>query len=321
MEIKTAVRKATPALIVLWGPSGSGKTLSALKIARGLVGPKGKIGLVDTENRRAEFYASEVGGWDHLDFQPPFTPQRYTDAFKAFENAGEYDCVIVDSMSHVWEGDGGVLDMASASNYPGLLKWQAPKMAYKRMVNNLLRAPYHVIFCLRAKEGVVQIGRGKDASIESVGLEPICEKNFIYEMTVSALIGPDHKPLFQPIDRFRCNPIIPAVKAPEDLLPAIHVGEFLSEQTGKDIADWVGGGAPVDNEFEQLARVARDISTMGMERLGQHWSSLTPAQQHKLASIKEDLKRIASQADAERQPADGEPLGDPLDDKFTHAAE
>ena len=318
MEIKPAVRKATPALIGLWGPSGSGKTLSALKIARGLVGPKGKIGMIDTENRRAEFYAKEVGGWDHMDFQPPFSPIRYTEAFKAFEDTGQYGCVIVDSVSHVWEGDGGVLDMAesgrtqSGAARQGLNKWQAPKMAYKRMINNLLRAPFHVIFCLRAKDGVRQKGTGANAEIESSGLEPICEKNFIYEMTVSVLLGQDHKPLIKPVDRFFCNAMIPAIKAPDELLPAIRPGEFLSEQTGADIAAWVDGGEIVDHEYEQLSRVARDIATMGTDRLHQHWKSLSPAEQNKLAAIKDDLKRTAAAADAEGMDESQEEHGDVL---------
>ncbi|MBF0186198.1 MAG: ATP-binding protein, partial [Magnetococcales bacterium] len=41
----------------MWGGSSSGKTYSALRLARGLVGPQGKIGVIDTENRRALFYA------------------------------------------------------------------------------------------------------------------------------------------------------------------------------------------------------------------------------------------------------------------------
>src|SRR3546814_13083118 len=64
-------------------------------------------------------------------------------------------------------------------------------------IYNLLRSRVNVIFCLRAKALNVQVGRGKDAEIVSKGLTPICEKNFIFEMTVSALLGPDHKPVFE----------------------------------------------------------------------------------------------------------------------------
>lgn len=319
-RITKAERKATPSLIGLWGPSSCGKTYSALRIARGLVGPTGKIGLIDTENRRAEFYANVAGGWDHLDLQPPFSPQRYTQAFRTFENKGGYGCIIVDSMSHVWEGEGGVLDIAGNNKSKGLQKWNAPKTAYKRMVNDLLRAPFHVIFCLRAKEGVRQSGSGDSASIESVGLEPICEKNFIYEMTVSVLLGPDHMPLFQPIDRFKCSPSIPAVKAPDELWGFIKPKTFLSEETGAAIQEWVSGGASFDQDMEKLKREGRDVATLGMSRLEQWWKGLGRAQQRVMKTNLDELKAIAKAADEEGAPVAREDGENPMDDSFSGRA-
>ncbi len=319
-QIKLAERKAIPVLICLWGPPGSGKTYSALKVARGLVGPNGKIGVIDTENKRAEFYATIGEPWDHLDFQPPFSPERYIEALDNFEETGGYDCIIVDSMSHVWEGEGGILDMANNNDKKGLAKWNAPKMAYKRMLNKLLRAPFHVIFCLRAKEGVRQTGRGQDMEIESVGLEPICEKNFIYEMTVSALLGPDHRPLFKPMDRFSCNPMIPSVKAPDEIWGAIKPNEYLNEATGEAIADWVNGGAEIDKALEKLKRVANDVATMGTEKLKLHWKSLSKAEQKLLKSSMEKLKATAAEADEENKPesSDQDDDSDPFADEFTN---
>lgn len=298
--ITRAVRKGTPALIGLWGPSNSGKTYTALHIARGLVGPQGKIGFIDSENRRAEFYADLVGGWDHLDLQPPFTTDRYTEAFRTFDDAGGYGCVIVDSMSHVWGGEGGVLDLAEKSTYTGLKRWQAPKMAYQRMVNNLLRAPFHVIFCLRAKDGVRQVGGGRDAKIESTGVEPICGKGFVHEMTVSALLGADHRPVFPGADNpMACNPLVPAVKAPESLFGQIfRPGEYLGIETGRKIAEWVAGGASFDANRAKLERTARDVATMGLDRYRQYWETLTKGERRTLLPIQDELKAIATEADA-----------------------
>lgn len=144
MIIKPAVRAFQPALIALWGGSSSGKTFSALRLARGLVGPHGKIGFVDTKNRRGLFYAGQAGGlWDHLDLQPPFTPERYIEAFRAFEHAGGYNSVIIDSASHVWEG--GVMKQADNNSSKGLSKWAKPKKSLKKMINVLLRSHCHVI--------------------------------------------------------------------------------------------------------------------------------------------------------------------------------
>lgn len=314
-EIKQAQRKATPALISLWGPSGVGKTFTALHIARGLVGPGGKIGLVDTENRRAEFYADEAGGWLHLDLQPPFAPDRYAEAFAAFERAG-VGCIIVDSMSHVWEGEGGVLDMAEAQTtrngraMDGLAKWKAPKTAYKRLVNSLLRAPCHVIFCLRAKESVTQNGKGFDAEIIKDGLAPICGKGFIYEMTVSALLGQDHKPVFPDAEgAFKAEPATPSLKAPKGLENIFRRGEYLGETTGRAIAAWVAGGAPVDHEAEAVMRTARDVASLGGEALSKHWRAVDEKTRLILVAHKDELRHIADTADAERAaPAEDAPM-------------
>jgi len=308
--VKDAVREATPALIGLWGPSGSGKTYSALLVARGLVGPKGKIVVIDTENGRAKFYASMVGGWQHIDFQPPFTAQRYTEAMLSAEKAGA-DVIVIDSMSHVWEGEGGTLDQADSSDDKGLAKWKAPKIAYKRMMNNLLRSPVHVIFCLRAKEKYVQVRNGSKTEIVSQGLTPIMEKNFIFEMTVGVQLSPETH-----------APVVP-IKAPEDIVAAIPLDKPLGIETGTKIAEWVAGGVAVNREIEDLKRNARDKAAEGSVKMRAWWETeLTKTQRQRLASMIEELKMIANQADAdeaEKAPATIGSEADPLDDAFTPA--
>ncbi len=319
-EIKPAVRESVPALMALWGPSFSGKTLSALKVARGLVGPKGKIVLIDTENERAKTYAGALDiGWHHLDLQPPFTPSRYIGALEAAQKAGA-NAVIVDSTSHVWEGEGGVLDMAEASKSMGLNKFRVPKMDYKRFVNFYLRAPFHLIFCLRAKEHFVQ--KGND--VQHLGITPICGGGFIYEPVVSVLLGPDHRPLFKPTEQYHPTPAVPAVKVPEDLADAIQPGEYLSEATGERIRAWCEGGKKVDRPEpigQDLLDLAASAANLGTAQLQQWWGTLDGNQKRTLKPYMdgpEGYKAIAAQAD-EAAPAetddplaDGPPLG-PLD--------
>lgn len=308
-KILPAVRKQIPGLFGFWGISDSGKTYTALRFARGLVGPKGKIVLADTENERAKLYAGKFGGWEHLDFQPPFSPERYRaamdDAIRA--NAA---VLIVDSGSHVWEGEGGVLDMAdnarTSSGKPmeGLLKWNRPKMSFKRMANAMLRAPIPIIFCLRAKDKNIQVGKGKDAQIVNVGEVPICESRFIYEMTISVhLEVGTHFP-------------IAPVKAPEDIADIIRPGEFVTEEMGAKIAAWLAGGVALDQDKERLYREARDIATLGTARLKQHWETLKPEDKRKLKPLLEDLKSVAAHADAEAAAQENLPLGQEPDVGF-----
>lgn len=269
--LEEATKQSTPPLISLWGQSGTGKTLSALKLARGIVGDNGKIVLIDTENKRAKFYADKGGKWFHVDLQPPFTPDKYSAAFKFAEDKGA-DIIIVDSMSHVWEGEGGVLDMAdngkSAKGYElkGLAKWKKPKTEYKRMINKLLRAPIPVIFCIRAKEKFVQDGGD---TLKSEGLTPIMDKNFVYEMTVSLKMEENGR--FAPIGKNLS-------KIPEFLLAAMPIGVQVNEKMGQEIIKSLGKLDHKQKESINLLRDGTDAATQGGSVWVAWWEKLTPEQ-------------------------------------------
>ena len=114
IRIERAVRKGSHVLISLYGFSGCGKTLSAIYLARGLVGPQGRICMIDTETDRGLIYSLEAGGYDRAELTPPFTPERYIEAIKTVEKAG-YDALILDQASSEWEGIGGIVEMADAA--------------------------------------------------------------------------------------------------------------------------------------------------------------------------------------------------------------
>ncbi len=275
-KLTEAVREAVPPLIALWGISGSGKTYTALLLARGIVGAGKKIAVVDTENGRAKFYDDIAGGWLHLDLQPPFTPEKYTAAFKFCEEQGA-DIIVVDSASHVWEGEGGVLDAAensvSAKGRPlqGLAKWKTPKMEHKRMMNSLTRSTIPVIFCLRAKENMKQVGHGRDAKIVTEGMKPIAEKNFIYEMTLAFHMTRDG--LF---DSQTSKAI------PQGLRHIIKEGTRLNEAAGQALAEWMGTGAAVDPETISLKRVGQEHSSLGVQEYTKWLATLSDDQKEKV---------------------------------------
>lgn len=283
-ELKEAKKESVPPLIALWGASGSGKTYTALLLARGLVGPKGKIAVIDTENGRAKFYSDLVDGWFHLDLQPPFTTEKYSAAFKFCEEKGA-NVIIVDSMSHVWEGEGGVLDKAEDIGGFGLQKFKKPKMDYKRMLNNLIRSPIPVIFNLRAKEAVQQIGSGKDMKIVNKGLQPIVEKNFIFEMTVSLNMIKDGK-----FD-------IANSKIPAPLKSKIKEGMTIDSSVGMAIAEWAGSGVQIDEETIKLKRDGKDAALKGEEEYVKWGKSLTESQRAKVSIYIKDWLNDAKEAD------------------------
>lgn len=286
MKIERAVREKTFTLTSIAGPSGSGKTYSAILYARGLVGPTGKIGFIDTENKRSRFYADVAGGFDVIDLDPPFTSQRYIEAIKAFEDAG-YKAIIIDSISHEWEGSGGVLEQADAieqaTKRAGLHCWAKPKAAHKKLMNELLQTRAHLIFCCRVKEKVVQAKVNGKTEIVNEGFVVVQEKAFIYEMTVSMMLAEgSHIPTIQ--------------KCPGDLEFAFPVDKTLTSDVGATVAKWSDQGVAIDQDLEAAKREGLLAANSGTQALMTWWKGLG-SRQAKLEGMKDTFKSIANAAD------------------------
>jgi hypothetical protein len=155
-----ARRERVPVLLGLTGPSGGGKTYSALRVATGM---GGEIGFIDTEGRRALHYADKFA-FNHVPFEAPFTSGRYLEAINFTIGQGAKN-VIVDSMSHEHEGQGGHLQQHEAEvdrmargddNKREKVKWAAwikPKQERRDFLNALLQVGgVNFIFCFRAKD-------------------------------------------------------------------------------------------------------------------------------------------------------------------------
>ena len=238
MNLKPATRQGVRPLIGLYSESGCGKTFSALHLARGFVGASGKIGMIDTESGRGSLYADVVpGGYDVLELNEPFTPERYIEAVQAIEAAG-VGIGIIDSISHEWEGIGGVLDQAAQAEArtgkPGLHIWRLPKLAHARFVGRLLQSPIPWIVCMRAKHKSRQVKNGgRTEIIRDDFTTPIQADDFIFEMTVHGEIQPDHT--------FR------ATKAAHPGLAACFPAGPITVQYGKALAEWcASAGKPKD---------------------------------------------------------------------------
>ena len=195
-EIKAATRVGVKPFVVFFGLSSGGKTHSALLFARGMVGPKGRIVVADTENGRANILADVIpGGFKHLDFQPPFTPARYIEAMAAAEK--EADILILDSASHEWFGvqemhedaidrmTRGATDWQQRErmNWPA---WREPKIEHKKFIQAVLRFPTPVIFCLRAKTETKMVKGENGKNTIATGDHPIpdFDSKFIFESTL-----------------------------------------------------------------------------------------------------------------------------------------
>lgn len=312
MAFDLASRKAQPVLISLGGRSGSGKTYSALLLAKGLVGPNGKIAVIDTERGRASMYADDprVGAYFTDELHPPFSPGRFIEKFREAA-AFKPDCLIIDSASHEWSGIGGVLEQvdklieAKGQGYR-MPAWGRLKPQHNQFVNNLTMLPFHVICCVRAKKKMVEqvnADTGKKEWIELPDLVAEQQENFIFEMTASALIDDEHNAKW--------------VKVPEPLKGVLVPGVIKISQ-GEAIRQWVNGGASFDQEASALLAEARQIAENdGIEALRKFWTSrlkeATAPAQAKIESHKDELVRAAREADRIRESAKPEPAKAPID--------
>lgn len=196
--ISKATRIGVKPLVGWYGRSGSGKTMSALLFARGLVGEKGRIVLIDSENGRGSLFADVIpGGYGVIPIDPPFSPERYSEAFTVAEK--DADVVVIDSLTHEHNGEGGLLDMQEAEldrmagadfkkrEQCKLAAWIKPKIAHKYFIQKILRCQCALICCLRAEEKT-HISKGQDGKSRVITDEfssPLFDKRFVFELLLS----------------------------------------------------------------------------------------------------------------------------------------
>ena len=181
MELRKAHRKQAKIKLALQGASGSGKTYSALLLASGMT-TWSKIALIDTENHSADLYA-HLGGYNVLQLSKPFSTERYISAIEICEQAG-MEVIIVDSITHEWEGSGGILDIHG--NMPGnsFANWAKMTPRHNSFVQKMLESPSHIICSIRTKTDYVLSEKNGKMVPEKVGMKGITRDGMDYEFTI-----------------------------------------------------------------------------------------------------------------------------------------
>ncbi len=187
---RKAERRKAKARVGIAGPAGSGKTYSALKIAFGL---GGKIAMIDTENGSGDLYA-HLGDYDVLTLTAPFTPEKYIEGIKAAEAAG-YDVLIIDSLSHAWAGEGGLLDAQGKiadSSGNSWTAWRKVTPRHNLLVETILQSKLHIIATMRSKMEYAQTEENGKKVVKKLGLAPIQRDGMEYEFTVFMDLSQEH---------------------------------------------------------------------------------------------------------------------------------
>ncbi len=160
-----------------------------------------KICVIDTENHSASLYVGEqfgstlVGEYNTIPLSAPFDPEKYQNAILECQKEG-MEAVIVDSFSHSWAGEGGILDIQGniakrvGNSYTA---WRDVTPRYCRLLDCVLQCPMHVILTLRAKTQYVveENERGKKVP-RKVGMESIARDGIEYEVTTFFELAQDH---------------------------------------------------------------------------------------------------------------------------------
>jgi hypothetical protein len=191
MAFKPAERSQVFLKIALTGASGSGKTYSALELAQGI----GKrIAVIDTENRSASLYADRFK-FETDTIEQPYTIDKYLGKIREAIEAG-FDVVIVDSLSHAWAAEGGILDRKAKMDERGgnsFANWNKLTPEQERLKAAILNAKIHMICTMRSKQEYVleENDRGKQVP-KKLGMAPIQRDDLVYEFTTVFDVGPDH---------------------------------------------------------------------------------------------------------------------------------
>jgi len=212
MKLKIAERRQAKIKMALQGPSGSGKTMGALFIAYGLCKNWNKIVVIDSENFSASLYA-HLGKYSVLNISAPFTPEKYMEAISFCTESGA-EVIIIDSISHEWEGAGGILDIHSGMTGNSFTNWGRLTPRHNAFVQAILQCPVHIIATTRTKQEYVLSEKNGKQVPEKVGLKSVTREGMDYEFTLvldldikhNAISSKDRTCLFMDKPEFRITP-------------------------------------------------------------------------------------------------------------------
>ena len=182
MQLHKAERRKAKIKMALQGPSGSGKTYSSLLLAFGLCGKWSKIAVIDTENHSAHLYA-HLGEYNVLNIGAPYTPEKYTEAIKLCEKS-EMEVIIIDSISHEWEGSGGILDIHGNMAGNSFTNWSRLTPRHNDFIQTILQSPCHIIGTIRSKQDYVLQEKNGKMVPEKVGMKGVTREGMDYEFTM-----------------------------------------------------------------------------------------------------------------------------------------
>ena len=261
---RKAERRKAKLRLAITGPAGSGKTYGALLIAQGL---GGRIAMIDTENGSGDLYA-DTCDYDVQTLTAPYSVQKYITAIHEAEEEG-YDILIIDSLSHAWSGEGGLLDvhsqmtrsMKSGNSYAA---WNRITPWHNRLIETMLSSKCHIIATMRTKTdyAMIQTEKGK-TEIQKVGLAPVQRDGMDYEFTIVFDLSMEH-----------------SVTVSKDRTSLFDRQIFnISADTGKILKKWLETGADIPPDTQDIRSNINRLYRNYLDLFGQDSAAAQSAMQ------------------------------------------
>lgn len=230
---KKAVKHEAKLRLAIAGPSGSGKTYTSLAVASEL---GQKVAYVDTEHGSASKYA-DLFNFDVVNMSAPFHPNKFVEAIREAGKMG-YDVIVLDSLTHAWNGTGGVLqlkeDFAKQRGYNDYTAWGPAGEIHQKLIDAIVSADLHVIATMRSKmkyameEYTDRNGKSKSKPVK-VGMGAIQKEGMEYEFDIALDMDDDN------------NGIVQKTRCPQ-------LAQMVIPKPGKQMADilkeWLSGVEP-----------------------------------------------------------------------------
>jgi hypothetical protein len=256
-----ATKKQAKLRLALIGVAGSGKTYTALSIAKNL---GSRIAVIDTERGSASKY-SDVFAFDVLELDS-FSPERYVEGIAEAGKAG-YEVLVIDSLSHAWAGNGGILEFvdntkAADRSVNNFSVWRKATPLHNKLVDSLLAAPLHLIVTMRAKTEYAQEKdeRTGKTSVRKVGLQPVQRDGLEYEFDVVADLDPDNNFI---VTKTRCSALAGKVFSRAGSEVAEVLTGWLSDGTAPTVSHQPP--TPATLSKERAHKMHQELGKLGID--------------------------------------------------------
>lgn len=281
---RQATRQQSKLRMTIDGPAGSGKTYTAIRFGHVLANG-GKIAFIDTERGSASKYVGESPdgypwAFDVMELQT-FSPQKYTEAIQLAARYG-YSVLIIDSLSHAWEGKEGALEKVGGN----VTNWKNVTPLHQQMVDAILQSPCHIITTMRSRmEHVIDRDEsGRVTNVRKIGLAPIQRPGMEYEFDIVCDMDWMH---ILTVSKSRCSLVADMKLEKPGPLFMMPVIEWLNDgtPTPKPQPEFTPAlaGAPV--EERPLISLEMLIDAFGPEAIMEAAGGTIPGTDEELAAV------------------------------------